>query len=256
MPLSSINGIEINFQDGGKGPPVLLTHGYSSTGRMWDSQRPALELAYRLVTWDMRGHGQTAAPADPAEYSEALTVEDMRALLGHLGIKRAVVGGLSLGGYMSLGFYGKHPEMVRALVICDSGPGYRNPEARAGWNATAEKWARGFEEKGLDLLRERSPEMRRAIPDHRSVQGLANAARGMLAQRDSTVIDLLPTIKVPTLVIVGDRDEPFLAPCRYMASKIPGARLEIIAGAGHAANIDQPDAFNAVLLEFLRSLPQ
>jgi pimeloyl-ACP methyl ester carboxylesterase len=92
------------------------------------------------------------------------------------------------------------------------------------------------------------------VRHHRSAQGLAHAARGMLAQRDAAVIDSLPGIRVPTLIIVGDQDTPFIAPCEYMAKKIPGARLEVIAGAGHASNLDQPEAFNRVLLAFLDSL--
>jgi pimeloyl-ACP methyl ester carboxylesterase len=100
-----------------------------------------------------------------------------------------------------------------------------------------------------------SREMRESVRRHRSAKGLASAARGMLAQDGSRVIDSLPTITVPTLIIVGDQDEPFLAPCRYMAGKIPGARLEIIRGAGHSSNLDQPEAFDRVLGDFLGSLP-
>src|SRR5438445_573109 len=96
---------------------------------------------------------------------------------------------------------------------------------------------------------------RRTLGHHTSGQGLAHAARGMLAQQDSWVIDGLASIRVPTLVIVGDQDTPFLAPCEYMAKKIPGARLEVIAGAGHASNLDQPEVFDRVLLSFLDSLP-
>jgi pimeloyl-ACP methyl ester carboxylesterase len=97
--------------------------------------------------------------------------------------------------------------------------------------------------------------MREAMRRHRSAQGLAHAARGMLAQRDAGIIDSLPGIKVPTLVIVGDQDGPLIAPCEYMAKKIPGARLEVIAGAGHSSNLDQPEAFNRVLRGFLDALP-
>jgi pimeloyl-ACP methyl ester carboxylesterase len=251
---ATLNGIVIEYQDGGQGSPVLLGHGYSATGRMWDGQRAALGDRYRIISWDMRGHGQTESPSDPAQYSAALTVADMRALLLHCGIERAVVGGLSLGGYVSLAFYLAHPEMIRALVICDSGPGYRNAEARAAWNARALERAAELEAKGLDALAGRSREMREAIGHHASAQGLAHAARGMLAQEGSAVIDGLATIQVPTLIIVGDQDRPFLAPCEYMAKKIPGARLEVIAGAGHASNLDQPAAFNRVLREFLDAL--
>ena len=108
--------------------------------------------------------------------------------------------------------------------------------------------------RGLEALGGRSREMEEAVRYHRSAQGLAHAARGMLAQQDSRIIDSLPGIGVPTLVIVGGEDTPFLAPCEYMAKKIPGARLEVIAGAGHSSNLDQPEAFNRVLADFLGSL--
>jgi pimeloyl-ACP methyl ester carboxylesterase len=191
---ATLNGIEIEYQDGGQGSPVLLGHGYSATGRMWDGQRAALGDRYRVISWDMRGHGQTESPGDPAQYSTPLIVSDMRALLVHCGVERAVIGGLSLGGYVSLAFYLKHPEMVRALVICDSGPGYRNAEARAGWNARAHERAAELETKGLEALAGRSREMREAMGHHRSAQGLAHAARGMLAQDGSEVIDGLGSI--------------------------------------------------------------
>ena len=97
--------------------------------------------------------------------------------------------------------------------------------------------------------------MQEAMRHHRSAQGLAHAARGMLAQEGAAIIDSLPTIRVPTLIILGDRDTPFIAPCEYMAKKIPGARLEVIEDAGHSSNLDQPEAFNRVLLDFLASLP-
>jgi len=256
MAKVRVNGIEIDYEVSGRGRPVILSHGYGATRRMWDGQHVALGDRYRLITWDMRGHGQTETPDDPAQYSVELTVADTRALLLGLGVNRAVVGGLSLGGYMSLAFYLAHPEMVEALILCDSGPGYRNSEARAGWNGRAHQRAADLEARGLDAFGGRSREVREALGRHRSARGLAHAARGMLAQRDAHVIDGLGAISVPTLVVVGDRDEPFLAPCRYMAKKIPGARLEIIAGAGHSSNLDQPEAFDRVLLDFLDSLPE
>jgi len=255
MSRVKLNGIEIDYAVSGRGRPVILSHGYGATRRMWDGQHAAMGDRYRLITWDMRGHGQTETPDDPAQYSTELTVADTRALLQALGVNRAVVGGLSLGGYVSLAFYLAHPEMVEALIICDSGPGYRNADARTTWNTRAHQRAADLEARGLDAFGGRSREVREAMGHHRSAQGLAHAARGMLAQRDSRVIDGLAAIRVPTLVVVGDLDGPFLAPCQYMAKKIPGARLEVIVGAGHAANLDQPEAFDRVLLEFLDSLP-
>lgn len=254
MPEAKLNGITINYDVAGEGPAVFLTHGYSATGRMWEPQKDALKDRYRLITWDMRGHGQTDSPEDPSQYSEALTLGDMLALMQTLETGPAVVGGLSLGGFMSLAFHLAHPEMVRALVLCDTGPGYRNPDARAGWNRMALKRANELEAQGLAALGN-STEVRETARYHKSAQGLAHAARGMLAQVDDRVINHLPDIRVPTLVIVGEQDEPFRGPSDYMAAKISGAQLEIIPNAGHAANLDNPEAFNRVLRNFLDSLP-
>ena len=254
MTRARLNGIEIDYEVSGRGPAVLLSHGYSATRRMWDDQHRALGDRYRVISWSMRGHGETESPADPAAYSADQTVADMRALLGHVGVERAVIGGLSLGGYVSLAFYLAHPEMVRALVICDSGPGYRNADARRQWNERAQERAVALETRGLEALGG-SREVRESASLHRSAQGLARAARGMLAQEGSRVIDGLGAIDVPTLIIVGDKDQPFIAPCEYMAKKISGARLEVIRDAGHSSNLDQPEAFNRVLGDFLDSLP-
>jgi len=255
VATTAVDGARLHYEVSGEGPALLLSHGFGATGRMWDGQRRAFADRWQMIAWDMRGHGETESPDEPVGYSTAHTVSDMRALLVHLGIRRGVIGGLSLGGYVSLAFHAAHPEMVRALVICDSGPGYRNPEARAAWNERAFRRATELETKGLDVLAGSSREMRDAVRHHRSAKWLALAARGMLAQQDGRVIETLPAIRVPTLIIVGDQDEPFLAPCRYMAGKIPGARLEVIAGAGHSANLDQPEAFNRVLGDFLAALP-
>ena len=252
MARARLNGIEIDYEVTGTGSVVLLGHGYGSTRHMWDDQHRALADRWRVVSWDMRGHGETDSPGDPKQYSAALIVADMHALLQHLGVERAIIGGLSLGGYVSLAFALAHPAMTQALVICDSGPGYRNAEARAQWNQRAQERAVSLESKGLDALTRRSKETQQAV--HRSAQGLAHAARGMLAQEGSQVIDGLASIRVPTLVIVGDQDQPFVAPSEYMAKKIAGARLAVIPGAGHSSNLDQPETFNRVLREFLTTL--
>lgn len=251
--MATINrdGVNIYYEDNGSGPAVLLSHGYSATTRMWAGQVDALKNQYRIITWDMRGHGQSDSPDDAAAYSEQATVDDMAAILKHLGIESAVIGGLSLGGYMSLAFNLAHPKMVRALMLFDTGPGYRNPVGREGWNETARRRAEVFEAKGLDALGS-SAEVR--VSQHRSAQGLAHAARGMLAQFDARVIESLDSISVPTLVLVGDKDQPFLAGTDYMANKIPNATKVVIENAGHASNIDQPEAFNAEVRRFLAGL--
>ncbi|QUD89102.1 alpha/beta fold hydrolase [Phenylobacterium montanum] len=243
------DGVELYYEVHGSGPALLLTHGYSASSQMWRGQIEALSRRHKLVIWDMRGHGQSDYPEDPAAYSEAATVADMAALLDEVGAEKAIVGGLSLGGYMSLAFHRDHRARVRALLIIDTGPGYRNDAAREGWNQYAHRAAERWEREGLSRIDQASPEVRASR--HRNAEGLAKAARGMLTQRDSSVIDSLPTIAVPALVLVGAEDTQFLTPTDYMAAKIPGAEKVVIPGAGHAANIDQPEAFNEALVNFL-----
>lgn len=243
------DGVEIYYEVHGEGPPLLLTHGFSATAQMWKGQIDALAPHFQLITWDMRGHGQSDYPDDPAAYSEEATVADMAAILDAVGARDAIIGGLSLGGYMSLAFHLAHPERTRALLIIDTGPGYKKDEAREGWNANALKRADRYDADGLGLLEKGTAETRTAR--HRDATGLAHAARGMLTQRDARVIESLPNIAIPSLVVVGADDTPFLAASDYMAGKIPNARKVVIPGAGHAANIDQPAAFNAALLKFL-----
>jgi pimeloyl-ACP methyl ester carboxylesterase len=250
MPTLDRDGVRIHYEVTGEGPALLLTHGYSATGQMWLGQLATLSPHFKVITWDMRGHGASDYPEDPAAYSEEATVADMAALLDAVDADQAIVGGLSLGGYMSLAFHRAHPERTRALLIIDTGPGYKNDQARDGWNANALRRAERLETEGLGDLSKASAEVRQAR--HRDAAGLARAARGMLTQRDARVIESLPTIAVPAVVIVGADDTPFLAASDYMAAKIPGAKKVVIENAGHSANIDQPQAFNAALLGFLK----
>lgn len=253
MPEIDRGGVPIHYEVHGSGPALLLSHGYGATCRMWDGQVAAFADRYRVILWDMRGHGRSGDPADPALYSQELTIGDMAAVLDACGEEGpAVVGGLSLGGVMSLAFHHKHPEHVRALVLCDTGPGFRNPEARAQWNERALKRAADLDARGIgDPVG--GAETR--LGKHRSAHGLAGAARGMLTQEDSRLIDSLPQIAVPTLVLVGSEDRHFLAAADYMAGKIAGAQKAVIPGAGHASNLDQPDAFNRAVGEFLAGVP-
>lgn len=246
--LERENGVRLYYEVHGSGPVVLLTHGFSATSAMWKPNVAALSQHCRLILWDMRGHGQTESPNDPAAYSEEAIIGDIAALLDACGTEQAVIGGHSLGGYMSLAFRLVHPERVQALMLIDTGPGFRKDQPRAVWNRRAHMTAHALETKGLEALG-RSVEVLASA--HRSAQGLAHAARGMLAQSDARVIDSLASITVPTLVLAGANDEPFLAGTDYMAGKIPGASRVIIPDAAHAPNIDQPQEFNRAVLAFL-----
>jgi len=252
MAFLKRDGVNLYYEVHGEGPVILLTHGYSATSQMWKGQIAPLGRKHKLVIWDMRGHGKSDYPADQNEYSEEKTVADMAALLDAVGAKQAIVGGLSLGGYMSLAFNATHPERVKALLIIDTGPGYKKDDAREGWNKNALRTAERYEKEGLGQLEGASAERRTA--QHRDATGLARAGRGMLTQKNARVINSLPDIKVPSIVIVGEKDTPFLAASDYMAAKIPDCEKAVIPDAGHAANIDNPAAFNAALEKFLNKL--
>ena len=252
MPTLTNNGVNLHYETHGSGPVLLMSHGYSATSRMWDGQTEPLSRDHTLVLWDFRGHGQSDYPSDPAAYSEEATVSDMAAILDAVGARTAIIGGLSLGGYMSLAFHLRHPERCRALLIIDTGPGFKKDEARGAWNTRSLGTAARFDAEGLAPLASGTAE--RARSRHRDATGLAHAARGMLTQRDAGVINSLPSIKVPSLVLVGSRDTPFLVATDYMAAKITGSTKVVIPDAGHAANIDQPAAFNAAVLAFLATL--
>ena len=255
MPTVSVNGIQLYYESHGQGYPVIFLHGFSATYHMWAPQVAAFSKKYRFVIYDARGHGQTDSPSDVKDYSEEIVAEDLYQLLQALGIKKAVIGGLSMGGYESLLFYQAHPEMVSALILMDTGPGYRNPARREEWNRGRETLAKQLETQGIEVLAANAPtETGREIMLKQSPIGLAHMSRKIVAQRDSRVIDSLSQIKVPTLVLVGSEDRPFHAAADYMAKIIPQAQRAVIPQAGHASNIDQPEAFNAAVLGFLGRL--
>lgn len=232
------------------GLPLLLTHGFGATAGMWNPNIDALSVDRPVIVWDQRGHGGSDAPDDTERYTEQISVADMAAILDAAGAERAVLGGMSLGGYLSLAFHLVHPQRVAALVLVDTGPGYRNDEARDKWNAWVERRARELErgEGRADV----SAEVAQA--SHAHPEGLPRAARGVMAQKDARVITSLDSITVPTLVVVGAQDTDFLAPADYMHRKISNSRKLVIDNAGHAANMDQPAIFNAAVRELLEQL--
>ena len=210
---------------------------------MWERNLDALAADREVITWDMRGHARS-------DYARGL-----RRTTGWSGASRTCgrcstsatpparcSAGCRSGGYLSLAFHARHPERVAALILVDTGPGFRSEEPRREWNEFAERTAAALERDGLAAL-SASPE----VGEHRDAGGLAHTARRVMAQHDAHVIDSLAQIAVPTLVVVGALDTNFLAAADYMAAKIPGARKVVLEGAGHAANIDAAEAFNAVV---------
>jgi pimeloyl-ACP methyl ester carboxylesterase len=251
MPVLDRPHGSIRYDVTGAGPPLLLTHGYGATSGMFSQNLDALSAGNQVITWDIRGHGSSESPDGPDGYGAAAALADMTALLDELGHHRVILGGHSLGGYLSLDFTLAFPGRVAGLVLIDTGPGFRNDEAREGWNRRAEATAARLAERGLAALGP-SPELHGGT--HRDVGGLISAARWTLTQRDAHVLTGLPQIAVPALVIVGEQDSHFLAAADYMTAKIPAARKVVIPGAGHAPNVDRPELFDLEVREFLDDL--
>jgi pimeloyl-ACP methyl ester carboxylesterase len=251
MATLTRDGVDINFEVHGQGPVVLLTHGYLDTSEMWHGQIEALAHDHTLILWDIRGHGRSASPDDPSLYSQQATIDDMGALLDEVGAQTATLGGLSLGGYLSLAFRRDHVDRVDGLLIIATGPGFRNDEARQGWNDMTEQLASGMEEKGF--AGQRLMPAAEAQSRHGTAKGLIHAARGILPQRDASVMDSLASINVPTLVLAGAKDQQFAKATDYMAARISAAEKVVIGNAGHSVNVHQRDAFNEAVGRFLRA---
>jgi pimeloyl-ACP methyl ester carboxylesterase len=231
--------------------PLLLTHGFGASQAMWAPNLDALSRDRQVLTWELPGHGARVG-VGAGELSHDGCILEMLDLLDQLGAQRAVIGGMSLGGYLSLLFCARHPERVAALLLVDTGPGFRDDSAREAWNSWVDGLADDLEVRGLDALRS-GPEAEAA--EHAGGAGaLAVAARAILTQHDGEAFVSLGAIAVPTLIVVGAEDDRFLPAAEAMARRIPGARKLVLENAGHAANMDQPGAFDRAVGEFLAEL--
>ena len=256
MPTARLNGIDIYYQEHGAGFPVVLTHGLGDCAELWSPLVESLADRYRVVSWDMRGHYRSEAPEDLSAYTQDIVVEDLRALCDHLGIERGVHGGHSLGGYTALRFYENYPQRVAALILHGAGPGYRNPDGSQAWTDQLAKLA-DWQERHFDRNDRRpAKELRVGAPalgevGQHLVRGIAGVERGVMAH--PYFIDAT-TVRVPTLVIVGENDTNYLASADYFAAKLPDARKVVVEGAGHPAVLERPEAVHPAVREFLDGL--
>jgi pimeloyl-ACP methyl ester carboxylesterase len=222
--VASDDGLKVYYEQRGSGPAVLLSHGFRASSATSQNQMDALSDGYRVIAWDMRGHGRSESPDDPAAYSLESAVADMVAVMQECGVQRAAIGGLSLGGLLSLAFHVAHPERTAALLLFDTGPWQRNLAARTA--------GAGTEPPGF-------PHTRRKILEH---------------THDKILVSL-DSIQVPTLVLCGEFDERFLEASEFLATRIPDAQKVILKGAGHVSNLDQPETFNLTVRSCLDRLP-
>ncbi|MGH9804078.1 MAG: alpha/beta fold hydrolase [Candidatus Acidiferrales bacterium] len=259
-----IGGLELAWEEAGAGPPLVLLHAFPLHRGMWAAQRREFSKRHRVLTPDFRGFGESQGAEEDSAMD--LLADDLRGLLDALQLDRVVLGGLSMGGYVSFAFYRRYPERVAALILADTRATPDSPEARK----QRHELAAAAEREGSDVVAERMVTrlLAPSTPDRRPdivrqvremilsnpPAALARALRGMAARPDST--PLLKTIKCPTLVLVGEED--ILTPpsdSEALAKGIQYARLERIRGAGHLSNLEQPGPFNRAVSDFLASLP-
>jgi 3-oxoadipate enol-lactonase len=251
---------EIEYQVRGDGPTVLLLHAFPLGLAMWDEQAQALAASHRVVRFDARGFGGSP-PGDGLLTMERIA-DDAVALLDHLGLSRAVVVGLSMGGYAALALVRRHPDRLAGLVLADTKAGADTDEARRHRAALAEKVlkegsAAAAEATLPKLLGATSHRDRPAVVDRvRSLilgnapRGIADALHGLAARADSA--PTLREVRVPTLVVCGDEDALTpMAEAEALQRGIAGSRLAAIPKAGHLANLENPAAFNEALQGFL-----
>jgi 3-oxoadipate enol-lactonase len=253
------NGIEIGYDVTGEGPWVVLNHSLGLDRTMWFQQTPVLAEGYSVLTWDARGHGESATTPGPYDFD--LMAQDLVGLMDALSIDRAAVVGLSMGGATAMNVAATHPDRVSTLVLCDTSAWY-GPDAEKNWRERAE----GVIDDGIesirvvqagrwftDSFRKREPEIMDRILDllmAANLQGYVATMEG-LGQ-----LDLRPKLKeieCPTLVVVG-REDPSTPPtmAEEIHRSIQGSRLVVLDDARHLAPVEKPDEFNRLVLEFLK----
>jgi len=244
---------------------ALFIHGFPFDHRLWRHQVPVLSRRWRCIAPDLRGAGTAAAPQDPAVYSVASYADDLMGLLDREQVDRAVVCGLSLGGYIVFELLRRFPSRIRAAVLCNTKATADTPEAQRGRDELAARARIGgapivAEELIPKLLArvtsERRPEVVREVREmisRQPIDGIVGALHALRERPDSTA--LLPRIRVPVLVIAGDDDQ--IAPAsgmQQMAQAIPGAEFVRVRDAGHLAPLEHPDAFSHAFTRFLTPL--
>lgn len=267
---TQVHTVSLAYDDRGMGLPVIFLHAFPLNRQMWAGEIQALlaEQRYRLVALDWRGFGEseiTSSPIKPVISSMVMFADDLAGLMDVLGIRQAVLCGLSMGGYVAFAFAEKYPQRLRSLILADTRPGADAPEARANRESVAQL----AESQGTaaiadlqlprlisDYTRQHHPEVEtrvRQLIDRATPQGIAAASRGMAVRVDAS--DLLPKIACPTLVISGEEDA-LIPPqvSREYAARIPGAQFALIPHAGHLSNLEQPQIFIQTIRQFLQTL--
>jgi pimeloyl-ACP methyl ester carboxylesterase len=270
-PATTDDGVRLHVEESGEGTPILFVHEFAGDHRSWEAQVRAFGRSYRCVTYAARGYPPSDVPEDVGAYSQDLAVSDAVAVLDHLGIDRAHVVGLSMGGFTSLHLALRYPDRTRSAVVAGVGYG-AHPDVRESFRGEAEAIAAAFEADGAASFAARYAEGparvqfqnkdRRGweefagqLAEH-SVVGSANTMRGVQRERPS-LYDLreeLAEIGVPLLLLVGDEDEGCLDANLMLKRTIPSAGLAVLPRTGHTSNLEEPELFNRLVGGFLSAV--
>ncbi|MFN0111207.1 MAG: alpha/beta fold hydrolase [Blastocatellia bacterium] len=260
MKTLNVNGVELAYQDEGKGAPVVFLHAFPLNQTMWNEQVAEFSATHRIITLDWRGFGDSSLGAENS--SPSIFADDLAGLLDRLKIERATICGLSMGGYSAFAFYRKHAERVSALILCDTRATADSEEGKQARFEMAETARRNGASAMIEpmiprLLGETTRQTKPAIIERvtkmievAQPEGIAQALIGMACRNDST--DLLPQISCPTLIVVGEEDK--LTPpsdAENMHRAIASSQLQIINQAGHLPNLETTATFNRIVGQFL-----
>jgi pimeloyl-ACP methyl ester carboxylesterase len=273
MSTIPVNGINLHVQEAGEGTPLVFVHEFAGEAWSWHPQLRFFARRYRAIAYNARGYPPSDVPEDPAAYSQVQAAEDIRGVLDALGIPRAHICGLSMGGYATLHFGLRHPERALSLVVAGAGYGSVAGD-RERFKQDVLTMVRRFREQGMAGATEiytkgparvqfmdKDPVGWREFRDMFAAQsalGHALTMQGVQLTRPS-VYELtadLEKLEVPTLIMTGDEDEPCLEPSLFLKRKIRSAGLVVLPRAGHTINLEDPEAFNRAVLDFLTAVDQ
>ena len=270
MPFAPINGVNLYYEEHGSGFPLVWSHEFAGDYRSWKPQVQFFSRRYRVITYNARGYPPSDVPNSIDDYTQEQSVDDLKGILDHLGIDIAHIGGLSMGGNVALNFGLTYPAMARSLVVAGTGAGSTDPEPfRVNVNQRADDMRAGGMEAMDDYsnsqtrvqLARKDPlgyeEFRQGLMEHSSL-GSALTFSGVQGRRPTifALEDKMRSLDVPTLVITGDEDEPCIETSVFMKRCIPKSGLAVIPQSGHAVNLEEPDLFNRLVLDFLTAVEQ
>ncbi len=269
MPFATTDdGVRLHYEETGSGTPLIFVHEFAGDHRSWEPQMRHFGRQYRAITYGARGYPPSDIPESLLSYNQGRAADDILAVLDHLGIERAHVCGLSMGGFATLHFGFRHPG--RALSLCVAGCGYgAEPERRDVFRAEADSIVAALRRDGMAVFADRYAHgptrvqfeakdprgfavFKAQLAEH-SALGSANTQLGCQRERPSLyhLTEEMAALTVPTLILTGDEDWPCLAPGLLMKRTIPTAALAVMPNCGHTINLEAPDMFNAIVGDFI-----